>query len=206
MKVCLIAPPNRGYGILACMKTCSCCGATKNRLTTGLCIACYTRKYRRGTTDRVRRPEFEERFWSKVDRAGGDDACWLWTASCFDVGYGQISRGNKNLHAHRVAFELTKGPIPDGLFVCHHCDNPPCCNPRHLFAGDAAANSADMVAKGRDWKHAGERCPRAKLSAAQVEEIRARYVPNRYGYKRLAKDYGVVPMTIYDIVKRRSWQ
>lgn len=107
-------------------------------------------------SDRVYRNQWtggrplEERFWEKVDRRGPDD-CWLWTAS-LSAGYGQIGLGGKdggNGHAHRVAWELSRGPIPVGLNVLHRCDVPACCNPRHLFLGTLRDNTVDMYAKGR---------------------------------------------------------
>jgi hypothetical protein len=95
------------------------------------------------------------RFWIKVDRSGGPDACWEWTSksvkrSKCGLAYGdfRVSR-NKVIGAHRMAWELTNGPIPDGLCVCHKCDNPLCCNPSHHFLGTRADNVADMLAKGR---------------------------------------------------------
>ena len=78
------------------------------------------------------------------------ESCWLWTGVT-DHGYGRISMQRKTLAAHRIAFEHFKGPIPDGLFVLHKCDNPPCCNPDHLFLGTHKDNMADCVAKGRHW-------------------------------------------------------
>lgn len=90
-----------------------------------------------------------ERFWDKVDRSGGAAACWLWTGSQKPTGYGQVSLKGRVYLAHRVAWTLTHGAIPDGLGVLHHCDNPPCCNPAHLFLGSQGDNSADMVAKDR---------------------------------------------------------
>jgi len=89
----------------------------------------------------------EERFWAKVERGEG---CWLWTASRTSTGYGQINVDHRPLKAHRVAWELTYGPIPDGLFVCHHCDVPLCCRPDHLFLGNDADNMRDCAAKGRN--------------------------------------------------------
>lgn len=89
---------------------------------------------------------FESRFWAKVRK--GDD-CWVWRGGRRFNGYGIIMRGNRFEAAHRVSWELAHGLIPSGLLVCHHCDNPPCVRPDHLFIGDHKANSADMVAKGR---------------------------------------------------------
>ncbi len=95
------------------------------------------------------------RFWSKVDRSGGPDACWPWLASCFDNGYGQFKVGIQNRKAHRVAWELVNGSIPKGMLMMHaECDNPPCCNPAHLKPGTNAENSQDMVSKGRQGKQA----------------------------------------------------
>ena len=93
---------------------------------------------------------WQERFWAKVDRSGGPDACWIWTGGRKGRGYGEFYKDHRLLGAHRVAWELAIGPIPNGLDCLHSCDNPPCCNPAHLFLGTQADNNADMVAKGRD--------------------------------------------------------
>jgi len=100
-----------------------------------------------------------DRFWGKVDRRR-DDECWPWTASVTRHGYGQIMVGAygtgsrpRPLRANRVAWELTHGPIPDGLWVLHSCDNPSCCNPSHLFLGTQTENMRDAADKGRTRGH-----------------------------------------------------
>jgi hypothetical protein len=89
-------------------------------------------------------------FWNNVAISHFDD-CWLWKAATNRKGYGLISLNGKLRRAHRIAYELTYGPAPKGLLVLHHCDNPSCCNPTHLFVGTAANNTEDMIAKGRAW-------------------------------------------------------
>lgn len=89
------------------------------------------------------------RFWSRVAKS---DGCWLWTGARFGPnGYGAVRFQKRNSSAHRVSWMIHFGPIPDGLFVCHKCDNPPCCNPAHLFLGTIGDNTRDMIAKGRGF-------------------------------------------------------
>lgn len=119
-----------------------------------------------------------ERFWSKVDQSGGPGECWPWTAARKRGGYGMFRVGNGMRKASRVALELTCGSVPPGLFVCHSCDNPPCCNPAHLWAGTAKDNHTDMIAKGRGnrgvvpgGRRRGEENGRAHLTEAGVRDI-----------------------------------
>lgn len=93
----------------------------------------------------------EERFWSKVNVLGQDD-CWMWRASKDSYGYGRISagsRGQSPLRAHRVSWEIHNGVVPDGLVVCHKCDNTSCVNPSHLFVATQKVNILDALHKGR---------------------------------------------------------
>lgn len=106
--------------------------------------------------DRAALVAFEQRFFSKVD-VRGDDECWPWTACCCAHGKARLGYGRFGLFrgrvmtAHRVSYLLAVGEVPDHLFVCHDCDNPPCCNPAHLWAGTGKQNAADRDAKGR-WR------------------------------------------------------
>ena len=125
----------------------------------------------------IHAPRVAERFRAKVDERG-DDECWLWCGARTKDGYGILSagrRGDPPLRAHRVAYELHYGPVPEGLHVLHTCDNPPCCNPAHLYAGTNAQNIADKVARGRQSRTAlqGSRNPCAVLNETIVREIRA---------------------------------
>jgi hypothetical protein len=110
---------------------------------------CSKHRLRKAENGQFDRPWDTEvgRFWSKVDKSG---ECWVWTAKALcENGYGRFYVGKKPLRAHRYSWELANGPITDGLFVCHRCDNPPCVNPAHLFLGTHQDNMQDMVAKGR---------------------------------------------------------
>lgn len=89
-----------------------------------------------------------DRF-AKYVAPGDADACWLWLGTKTEDGYGQMWNGRRSRIAHRIAYELEFGEIPPGLLVCHRCDNPPCCNPAHLFLGTVMDNALDMIAKGR---------------------------------------------------------
>jgi hypothetical protein len=125
-----------------------------------------------------------ERFWSQVDKSAGPDACWPWTGSRSDSGYGSFGLARKQIGSHRQSYLLTFGPIPDGLWVLHRCDNPPCCNPAHLFLGTPGNNTQDALNKGRltcgdsHWTRLhperllrGEQNPQSKLTDTHREEV-----------------------------------
>lgn len=124
------------------------------------------------------RKSSEQRFWTKVQKPIGE-GCWIWTASKYPYGYGCIRFNGRNEAAHRVSWELHNGPIPDSMQVLHHCDNPPCVNPSHLFLGTNQDNIDDKVKKGRSVGHIGEKHPKARLTNEQARFIKS--YPKGYG-------------------------
>lgn len=166
-------------------------------------------------------------FWDRVDRSGGNDACWPWRgalrggrASKMSSQYGVTRWLGRRRTAHRLAFELTNGPITSDVFVCHACDNPPCCNPRHLWAGDAAANMKDRDAKGRGVRVSGdahfsrarpglvargERHGRSKIDEASVLLILESSFRGE-SCAVLATRHGLSYRGVRDIVTRKTWK
>lgn len=152
------------------------------------------------------RLSLEQRFWAKVNKTDSVDDCWEWTAYKNSQGYGQFrkeGRGGQAL-AHRVSYELNVGSIPDGLLVCHKCDNPSCTNPNHLFLGTVKDNMADKMAKGRAKSLSGELHGRAKLTTSQVKEIRDRLATGE-AQTLIAADYGIAQRTVSRIKNADSW-
>jgi HNH endonuclease len=170
------------------------------------------------------RPNHIGRFWSRVLRT---DTCWLWIGRLGRAGYGSHSVGRRSVFAHRFSYELAYGPIPEGLLVCHHCDNPPCVRPDHLFLGTYSDNGLDMVAKGRSiyqrdpsYMHRarasldlpggkrmwGEQHPAAKLTLSDVAAIRETGADSRAEQLLLAARYGVSERAIRSVVKRQTWR
>lgn len=150
------------------------------------------------STEKAR--EIEYRFWTKVQK-GADNECWPWQSS-ISRGYGMIAGWGRPQYAHRIAYALVRGDIPLGGHVLHECDNPVCCNPKHLFLGDQLANMRDRNAKGRaNWAR-GERAGHAKLTEAQALEIY-----NAKGlFREIAEKYGVNPGTVFKIKMGKSWR
>lgn len=146
------------------------------------------------------------RFWGKVQIA---DGCWEWQGSRAPKGYGRFSLGGYGRYeqAHRFAWILAHGQIPNQLHVLHRCDNPPCCNPEHLFLGTNAENYADRVRKGRDGAsfRPGDLCRTAKLKWRQVEEIRALWASGQASKREIASRFGVRPSTVHKIIIGETW-
>lgn len=148
----------------------------------------------------------EQRFWSKVDKT---DTCWNWTGALSKGGYGQIwvREHHRPIIASRVAWELHRGGIADGLFVCHHCDNPRCVRPDHLFLGTISDNNKDAGKKGRSRtqkypeQQSGDRNGRAKLTWAIVDEIRS----SENSIHELAEKFHVPYKLIWRVRAGETW-
>ena len=142
-----------------------------------------------------------KRFWLKVAIRNNNE-CWNWKASIKPNGYGQFRLKEKIKYAHRTAWELTNGKIPDDICILHYCDNPKCCNPNHLFLGTHQDNIADRVAKGRTAR--GSKHYKAKLTEDNVKDIK-KLLSNGILQKRIAKIYSVTSSIICDINRGKSW-
>lgn len=148
------------------------------------------------------------RFWERV---GSGDGCWEWGGALDGGGYGKVTFRGSTRKAHRVAWELMRGPIPSGMELMHSCDNRRCCRVDHLSVGTRQENARDMVLKGRGPR--GERSGTAKLTPADVRDIRETWATSGAKYSRtsptitsLARRHGVAPRTIWLVVTGATWR
>jgi hypothetical protein len=170
----------------------------------------------------------------KLPPLDSTDECWLWTGCRLQNGYGQLTVNYRRISAHRFAWELAYGrPIPDGMWVLHHCDTPLCVRPSHLFLGTHADNTLDMVKKGRqatgdrvglrahperaaygdrngsrlypESRPRGAEHGRAKLTAEQVAEMRRLHASGALGYRKLARAFGISQRQAGRIVRGEQW-
>ena len=200
-----------------------CLNAYKNvqsaRFSMQICAQCHTSfQYRRGHPAiptqvfcnmqclRLYQTDLPARFWERVQR-GSSQICWLWQGR-ESAKYGHFNLNRESHYAHRVAYELTYGLILLPLYVCHRCDNPPCCNPRHLFLGTSQDNMEDCIRKGRHScgeRPRGEQHANAKLTTEQVQEIRRLSLAGDYSYHNLSAMFQVSKRTIQFVVKGQTW-
>lgn len=150
----------------------------------------------------------EERFWKHVNKLS-EDECWPWTGATTRGGYAQLSVGRYKPDAtiwgvHRLSYILHKGEIPDGMLILHSCDNPRCVNPKHLRVGTTLDNMRDRHAKGH--YSVGSQNTAAKLTEADVAEIRRIYNTSRTSTKVIAKQFSITREHAWNIATRRSWK
>lgn len=164
----------------------------------------------------------QRNFDKKIDKSGGPEACWIWTAGKVGNGYGRFAYTRKELWlAHRISYAISKGPIPGGMNVLHSCDNPPYCNPAHLWLGTQLDNNLDKIKKGRDNPAIGDRNgSRTKphllvrgsqnsnsvLSEEQVVEIRRIHAEGKLNYLQIAPIFGVSKEAIGSIIRGKTWK
>jgi hypothetical protein len=151
----------------------------------------------------MKRTPLQDRLCKRLHVA--PNGCWEWQGYRDKNGYGRIRKTGPDgtwdmISPHRAMWEIVFGPIPDGLWVLHRCDNPPCANPAHLFLGTNGDNQADMTAKGRG--RGGEKNGRSKLTWAKVEDIRADARPNTV----IAAECGVTNQLISRIKRGEVWK
>lgn len=148
----------------------------------------------------------EERFWSNVRKS---ENCWEWTRGLTHNGYGVFytsSFGKKQFRAHRFCWEISFGKIPQGLLVCHTCDNPKCVRPSHLFLGTHSDNSKDMMRKGRSRSAGlkGEKSPYHKLNDEKVRKIREMH-KNGVSQADIARIFCVNKTAVNKVILRQNW-
>ena len=162
--------------------------------------------------------DFEKHFWDRVDRSGGLDACWPWMGHRMPAGYGQVWFCGKTRQATHVACELVGKELPAGLFWLHDCDNPPCCNPAHLFAGTNKDNRQDCKRKERtpvgdrhgththpESRLTGEKNHKAKLTWRSVRRMRHMYGAG-VAKAELARKFGVTHQNVSMVVGNKYWK
>jgi len=150
-----------------------------------------------------------ERFWSRVDRRPSDNSCWVWTGHVDKIsGYGVLKvPGLKSpQHAHRIAYELTNGPVTDGQMVLHGrmCHDKRCCRPDHLYLGTHTDNMRDMIAKHERRSYVGAGHPLAKLTLEQMHELKDACARGEKTPAEIARRFGISRWHVYGVRARRS--
>lgn len=145
-------------------------------------------------------------FWQKITITADVTRCWLWQWGLNDAGYGRVRIDWNEYRSHRLAYFIFYGVDPGELDVLHDCDNPPCCNPHHLFKGTPEDNARDREKKGRGNQPQGEKNASAKLTADEVREIRQLYAAGGETHHSLAARFDTPHQNIGGIIRRIYWK
>lgn len=146
--------------------------------------------------------QLKKRFFEGFDKSGDPNSCWPWIKGRDHYGYGQISSKKIKIKTHRLSWIINNGPIPEGLYVCHSCDNPPCVNPKHLWLGTHKDNMGDLVTKGltkkgvKHWNH--------KLTESDIRDI-CKHIEAGESQRYISKIFGVANQSISKIVTGKRW-
>ena len=146
-----------------------------------------------------------EDFWKRVSMPHPDE-CWVWQGATSRFGYGILRFAGKAYKAHRLAWLLTSGEIPDDRWVLHRCDNPPCCNPQHLFLGTHLENMQDMARKGRGKKERGEDIGISKLKESDIPAIRELHAVHKMSQEEIGRLYNVSQVAISCVIRGKTWK
>lgn len=208
----------RDYGIIPLIKPM--CGSAASTVSRVAPQASWRTAMRYQSTIPAELDEiFLRQFWSLVDRSGGDEACWPWLGSRQSSGHGRFNFRGCQWLAHRFMWAITRGPIPDGLFVCHNCpggDHSWCVNPAHLWLGTGQQNTADRDAKGRSARgdrsgmrlhpesvRRGSQSPHAVLTEELAMELRL--LAETVTVSELARRFGIARKTVRQVIQRKTW-
>lgn len=156
-------------------------------------------------TDRIDIGKDIQRFWRKIDKREEDD-CWIWKGAISNNRYGHMNYDGKDEYSHRLCYMISYGEIPENMEVCHNCNNPLCCNPRHLCIGTHQDNMRYMVDTGRSTK--GEKHPNHLLTEEEIDQIRDKYSKSKDKIKQsdLAMMYEVSTHAISDVICNKTWK
>lgn len=163
---------------------------------------------RRYTAGKFAGLSLEARFWARVKQDAGD-ACWLWTGSRQSpVRYGRLLVEGQRVYAHRFSWILHYGMIPDGLYVLHQCDTPPCVRPDHLFLGTHSDNMQDMRSKGRQriTHQRGATHYKTRLTADDARALVHLHYAEGWSYPRLGRRYGMTHQGVLNICHGKTWR
>lgn len=185
------------------MRVCSVDGCETKHIAKGYCFRHYNWYIRHPDKDFRISLDDEKRFYSYVELIPFSE-CWWWTGNLSRQGYGSFYVNKKTLGAHRYSYTLNKGPIDEGLFVCHSCDNPMCVNPDHLWLGTPLDNARDAMTKGRICM--GERAPKAKLTGEIVKRMRDMHYIDGVKQNVLAEMFGVSNPVAHYAITGKTWK